>query len=372
MRLSVHKWIRGIRFRLAPEWEENVSSEFSKSISIHSGEREVSMKKVLKSFIWAFFLLVPQVPAYAESLKEETFKAVVKIRSIIPKDATTARTLGTEREGNGVVIDSKGHILTTGYLIVEAESIEVFGAEGKKIEATFVGYDHNTGFGILRAAKPLSVEPIKLGQSSEVKEGDPVLVAGYGGADAGMNSKVISRQEFVGYWEYILEDAIFTYPPYADFGGTALIGRDGRLLGIGSLFTQFSIQGIGSIPCNVFIPIDRLRPILDDLIRTGRSGRTPRPWLGVNAEEAHGRVFITRVTKGGPAERAGLQVSDLILTVHGKPVNGLADFYRKVWDLVQAGVSVALSVLQGSQIREIKVNSGDRHQFLQLKPKKLI
>ncbi len=329
------------------------------------------MKKILISFICAFSLLA-NLPAHAESLREEVFKAVVKIRSIIPKDAPTARTLGTEREGNGVVIDSKGHILTTGYLIVEAETIEVFGPEGKKIDATFVGYDHTTGFGLLRAEKSLSVEPIKRGQSSEVKEGDPVLIAGYGGADAGMKAKVISRQEFIGYWEYILEDAIFTYPPYADFGGTALIGRDGRLLGIGSLFTQLTVEGIGSIPCNVFIPIDRLNPILDDLISTGRSRKTPRPWLGINAEEAHGRVFVTRVTSGGPAERAGLQASDLILSVHGKPVNGLADFYRKVWSLGQAGINVPLSVLQGTQIRQLTVNSVDRYQFLQLKPKKLI
>ncbi len=355
--------------RLSPG--KNFFDRIHKNMGIYWGEGRFSMKKAFASFMAAWFWFT-YIPANAEPLKEEAFKAVVKIRSIIPKDAPTARTLGTEREGNGVVIDSKGHILTTGYLIVEAETIEVFGPAGKRINATFVGYDHTSGFGLLRSEKPLGVEPMKLGQSSEVKEGDPVLIAGYGDAGAGMKAKVISRQEFIGYWEYILEDAIFTYPPYSDFGGTALIDREGQLLGIGSLFTQLTIQGIGSIPCNVFIPIDRLHPILDDLILKGRSSKAPRPWLGINAEEAHGRVFITRVTKGGPAERAGLKVSDLILTVHGEPVNGLADFYRKVWSLGQAGISVPLSVLQGTQIREIRVNSGDRYQFLQLKPKKLI
>lgn len=329
------------------------------------------MKRNCFTIIFAVFMAF-SVPASAEQAVEDVLKAVVKIRSIIPKDAHTAKSLGTEREGNGVVIDSKGHILTTGYLIVEAETIEVFGPEGKKIDATFVGYDHSTGFGLLRTDKPLSVEPMKLGQSSEVKEGDPVLVAGYGGADSGMRAQVISRKDFAGYWEYILEDAIFTYPPYANFGGTALIGRDGRLLGIGSLFTQFMIQGFGSIPCNVFIPIDRLNSILDDLVNTGRSRQAPRPWLGINAEEAHGRVFVTRVTSGGPAERAGLQPGDLILTVHGKAVNGLADFYRKVWALGKAGVDVPLSVLQKTQIRDITLHSADRYQFLMLKPKKLI
>ncbi|MDH4265973.1 MAG: S1C family serine protease [Deltaproteobacteria bacterium] len=329
------------------------------------------MKRIYFTIIFAVFMTF-SVPSSAEQAAEDVLKAIVKIRSIIPKDAHTAKSLGTEREGNGVVIDSQGHILTTGYLILEAESIEVSGPEGKKINATFVGYDHGTGFGLLRTDKPLSVEPMKLGQSSEVQAGDPVLVAGYGGADSGIRAQVISRQEFTGYWEYILEDAIFTYPPHANFGGTALIGRDGRLLGIGSLFTQFMKEGFGLIPCNVFIPIDRLHPILDDLVNTGRSRQAPRPWLGINAEESHGRVFITRVTPGGPAERAGLQPGNLILTVHGKAVSGLADFYRKVWALGQAGVEVPLSVLQGIQIRDITVHSADRYQLLMLKPRKLI
>jgi len=151
-----------------------------------------------------------------------------------------------------VVIDSEGYILTIGYLIVEAEAIEVVGQEDKAINATFVGYDHNTGFGLLRTDKPINVVPIKLGQSSKVKEGEPILVAGYGGTDSVQGARVISRKEFAGYWEYLLEDAIFTAPAYANFGGAALIDRDGRLLGIGSLFTQVWIPGFGSIPCNIF------------------------------------------------------------------------------------------------------------------------
>lgn len=329
------------------------------------------MKRSFLSVIFAVSIVF-SMPVYADQTPEEILKAVVKIRSIIPKEAHTASTLGTEREGNGVVIDSKGHILTTGYLIVEAETIEVVSPEGKTFNAIFVGYDHSTGFGLLRTDKPLSVEPMKLGESSKVKEGEPVLVAGYGGADSVIGARVISRKEFAGYWEYILEDAIFTTPPYANFGGTALIGRDGRLLGIGSLFTQLLIPGLGSIPCNVFIPIDLLNPILEDLVTAGRPRKAPRPWLGINAEEAQGRVIISRVTTGGPAEKAGLKPGDLILTVNGKTVNGLADFYRKIWALGNAGVDVPLSILQGIQVRELKVRSSDRYQFLRLKPKKMI
>jgi S1-C subfamily serine protease len=328
------------------------------------------MKKICLGAILAFWIAMGP-SAYAGQTAEEILKAIVKIKAVIPKDAHTAGTLGTEREGNGVIIDSEGLILTIGYLIVEAETIEVIGPEEKPIRATFVGYDHNTGFGLLRIEKLLSVAPIKLGQSSGLKTGDPILIAGHGGADSAIPGRVLIRKEFAGYWEYLLEDAIYTVPAYADFGGAALINPDGQLLGIGSLFTQVMIPGLGSIPCNLFVPIDLLHPILSDLKTLGRSPKAPKPWLGINAEEAHNRVFITKVTPGSPAEGSGLQPGDLILSVKGKAVNGLADFYRKIWEIGKAGIDVPLSLLRGTQIREITVRSADRHQFLLLKPKKI-
>lgn len=328
------------------------------------------MKKICLGAILAFWIAMGP-SAYAGQTAEEILKAIVKIKAVIPKDAHTAGTLGTEREGNGVIIDSEGLILTIGYLIVEAETIEVIGPEEKPIRATFVGYDHNTGFGLLRTEKPLSVAPIKLGQSSGLKTGDPILIAGHGGAGSAIPGRVLTRKEFAGYWEYLLEDAIYTVPAYADFGGAALINPDGQLLGIGSLFTQVMIPGLGSIPCNLFVPIDLLHPILSDLKTLGRSPKAPKPWLGINAEEVHSRVFITKVTPGSPAEGSGLQPGDLILSVKGKAVNGLADFYRKIWEIGKAGIDVPLSLLRGTQIREITVRSADRHPFLLLKPKKI-
>jgi serine protease Do len=244
------------------------------------------------------------------------------------------------------IIDTIGHVLTIGYLIIEAEHIELIGPKGKTVTATFVGYDFNTGFGILFPDEPLNVIPMKLGRSSEVKEGDHLFVASFGGLDSVQTVRVISRMEFAGYWEYLLENAIFSSPPHPNFGGAALIDRDGCLLGIGSLYTRFSIPGVGLIPCNVFVPIDLLRPILTDLIDTGISREPPRPWLGLHAEESHGRVFIIRVTAGGPAEKAGFRLGDIVLTVNGVEVSGLADFYRKIWALGSAGVDVHLGVLQ--------------------------
>jgi S1-C subfamily serine protease len=327
------------------------------------------MKRGCLLIIFAVFIGCA-TPAQTEQAAEEILKAVVKVHSIVPKDARTAGSLGTEREGNGVVIDAQGHVLTIGYLILEAETIEVVGPEGKPISATFVGYDHATGFGILRADKPLDVAPMKLGQSSEVNQGDPILVAGHGGKDAVQPARVISRGEFAGYWEYLLDDAIYASPPHPGFGGAALIGLDGQLLGIGSIFTQLLVSGVGSVSCNMFVPIDLLKPILADLIATGRSREPSRPWLGLSAEEAHGRIFVLRVRSEGPAAKAGLQPGDIILAVNKKAVKGLADFYRKVWALGGAGVDVPLSVLQGMQIRDITVHSADRYQYYRLEPGK--
>jgi len=315
-------------------------------------------------------------PAYAqEGSKEnvkELLKSVVKVRAMVPDYARSAKTLGTEREGSGVLIDDRGHILTIGYLILEAENLEVIGPDGKTISAQSIAYDHITGFGVLKAEKPFDAKPMQLGKSSEVKEGDPVLVATHGGEEGAMGARVISRKEFAGYWEYLLDDAIFTAPPHANFGGAALIDHNGKLVGIGSLYTQIAIAGLGMIPGNMFVPIDYLKPILSDLITKGRSSAPPRPWLGLNVEEVHGRVFVTRVTSEGPAEKGGLKVGDIILTVNKKEISGLADFYRKVWALGKPGVEVPLTLLQGIQVQDVKVKSGDRYQYYPLKAQKKI
>jgi len=324
------------------------------------------MKK-LYIFIAVIILISP---AHAQQEAEQLLKAIVKVKSTIPNEARTAGILGTAREGNGVLIDSDGHILTIGYLILEAAGIEVVDQEGQEIRAGFVGYDHKTGFGLIRAEKALNIAPIQLGQSSDIKEGDPVLVIGHGGVDSVQGARVVFRGEFTGYWEYLLDNAIYTTPPYADYGGAALVGRDGKLLGIGSIFTRQTIADLGAVPCNMFVPIDLLRPILGRLIAKGSSGEPPQPWLGLQIEEVHGRLFVRRVTSGGPAEKAGLGSGDIVLKVDKKAVRGLADFYRKVWSLGKAGVEVPMAVLQGIEIRDIVVHSEDREQYFMMIPNK--
>ncbi len=293
----------------------------------------------------------------------EILKAITKIRATIPDNARTAISLGTKREGNGVIIDSNGHILTIGYLILEAESIEVIDPEGNVVNAIFVGYDQSSGLGLLKARTSLNVLPMKLGKSSELNVGDPVLVASYGGVDSVQGAKIILRDDFAGYWEYLLENAIFTVPPHANYGGAALIGRSGDLMGIGSLLTSINVESFGLMPSNMFVPIDTIKPILDDLISMGRSSKPPKPWLGVYAEESHGRVFIIRLALDGPAEKAGLKVGDIILDVNGQDIKDLADFYRKVWGIGVSGVYVPLKILQGTQIKNIIIRSENHFTY---------
>ena len=305
------------------------------------------------------------VPVHAEQGPERTLDAIVEIRITVPKNARTAESFGTKRVATGVVIDETGHILTIGFQTIDAESIEIVVHDGKTVNATVVGYDRNTGFGLLRAASPLQVTPMPLGRSSEVKESDRVLAASYGGKDAVKGVIVVARKEFAGPWEYLLENAIFTAPPIVQFSGAALVNRDGHLVGIGYLLSQVMMPDVGLISTNMFVPIDLLKPILSDLKLSGRSRLPLRPWLGVTTDEFYGRLFVQRVRPGGPFEKAGIKTGDIILAVNQQAVHGMADFYRKVWALGEAGVDVPLTILQGIQIRHIVVHSTTHNQYRQ-------
>lgn len=303
-----------------------------------------------------------------ESKFGNVLEAVVNVRAEIPVTARTADVLGTEREGSGVVIDDKGLILTIGYLILEASRAEVTVAGGRKVPVQILAYDHNSGFGLLRATQPLEVKPMKLGDSSSLQESARVLISGFGGTGAVRPAVVVSRRVFAGYWEYLLDDAIFTSPPYENFGGAALIGPEGELLGIGSLVVGDAMGGERAVPGNMFVPIDTLKPILKDMLATGRSTAPARPWLGIYSEQYRGHVFVTRVADTGPAARAGIRADDIILEVAGNPVTSIEVFYRKLWALGNAGIDVRLTLLRGADLLDITVQSGDRYRWLRLNP----
>jgi S1-C subfamily serine protease len=298
---------------------------------------------------------------------EELVSAVVRVKTHINPEGRTVQGLGREREGSGIVIDSTGLVLTIGYLMVEAYAAEVVDNNGRTVPADVVGYDHESGFGLLRAIEPLKLKPMALGKSAEVKEGDPVLVASFGGAAMVGGAYVVAKRAFAGSWEYMLEEALFTAPPHPAWSGAALINREGKLVGVGSLIVGEAVSGSDKTPGNMFVPIDQLTPILGDLISAGRKTGPGRPWLGLNTEELRGRLFVSRVTPEGPAEKAGIKRGDVVVGVNGEQPKNLADFYRKVWAQGSAGASIALDVLQDSEVKRLNVKSINRLDHLKLK-----
>lgn len=314
-----------------------------------------------------FFNIIIAPPLMAQMSTEDILAAIVDVNAKIPEDARTATSLGTERAGNGVVINSNGLILTIGYLILEASSVTVTTNSKKSVEADVVAYDHDTGFGLLRPRTALDIKPIELGRSASIQQGDPAIVIAFGGAEAAMPVRVVARRNYPGYWEYLLENAIFSAPAHPRYGGAALIGSEHTLLGIGSLVLQDMRAGL-SLPVNMFVPVDALKPILDDLLKFGRTRGPHRPWIGLYSDEHRGHVIVTRLATGGPAAQAGVQPNDIILKVGGEAVSDLADFYRKLWKTGNAGTEIQLDVLRKTEILPIKVRSTDRYQWLKMKP----
>ena len=289
--------------------------------------------------------------------------SVVSVRTEIHDDAFTAGSLGTVRRGHGVVIAEGGLILTIGYLIIEAASIWMLDANGRAIPGDVVGYDQETGFGLIRALDPAGLTPLPIGQSGDLSVGEKVIFAGNGGRTQALKSRVVSIREFAGYWEYLLDQAIFTSPPHPFWGGGGLIGADGTLLGIGSLFVQDSATPSEPLDGNMVVPIDILEPIIKDLMTSGRSQKPKRPWLGMFSAEATGQVLVAGMWDGGPAEAAGLEIGDLVMEVDGTPITGMADMLRHIWALGEAGVEVPLIIFRDRGIKEIRVPSASREDF---------
>lgn len=297
---------------------------------------------------------------------EEALGAVFGYHADIPEDAFTASTLGDEREGNAILIDDKGHLLTIGYLATEADEVTLSDVEGTEFSARVVGYDQVTGLGLLRADRPLDRRPMTLGSVDELHVGDEVVAAAGGGHDFAMVVSVVSKREFAGYWEYLLDEAVFTSPPHPRWSGAALISGQGVLVAVGSLYVQDSLPGEQTRPGNMFVPVELLQPIFEDLAATGRAARPARPWLGMFGAEVEDRVVIAGLTDDGPAEDAGLMVGDLVLGVASEPVGGLSDFYRAVWALGPAGVEVPLDVYRDGELVHVVVRSADRRSFLKM------
>ena len=315
---------------------------------------------------WFLLALLALAAPRVQAGPAETVAAVVGVKAEVPANARTADTLGRERSGSGVVIDAGGLVLTVGYLILEASAVDLYPASGKRIPAEIVGYDHDTGLGLVRATLPLEVEPIRLGASAEVPTGEPLLVLSRDGQLGGREARLASRREFAGYWEYLLPDALFTTPPHPDFAGAALIDRNQRLVGIGSLLVGDATAPEVESPGNMFVPVDALAPILGDLLTLGRRDAPGHPWVGMSAQEHGGHLIVRSVADEGPAKSAGVRPGDVLLAVGGVQVDTLAELYRGMWQLGDPGVEVPLRIRRENRVIELEVPSVDRMRWLRL------
>ena len=312
---------------------------------------------------WAFPAEMRPKPEEWRFDLDHALDAVVLVRSEIPEDAFTAPILGTERAGNGVVINDSGLVLTIGYLITEASVIWLATNKGTVVGGYPMAYDQNTGFGLVQPLGKLGVKPIERGSASSLRVGENVVVAGQGGRAHALKATVFAKREFAGYWEYVLDEALFTAPAHPQWGGSALIGADGKLAGIGSLLVQEKVDA-STLQGNMIVPIDLLAPILDDMTKTGRASRAPRPWLGMYATEAGERLVVAGLAPGAPAERAGMRVGDAVIEVGGAKPSSLADLWRKVWAHGTPGAIVPLKLARGGKIIEARLTSADRADFL--------
>src|SRR6266481_9685399 len=296
-----------------------------------------------------------QTQADLEREAEEMVAAVVRVRMKAISNARSNATLGPSREGTGVVIDERGHIITIGYIVIEADSIEITTRDERTVPATLIGYDHASGLGLLRSGGPLGLKPMPMGLAADLATREPVMVLPAGGREAASLAYVVSKRKFAASWEYLLETAIFTAPPTSQWAGAALVSREGKLVGIGSLYVRETQEGGSEIPGNMFVPIDLLKPILADLIEKGRRSGPARPWLGLATEELHGHLLVTRVSPEGPADKAGIRNGDIVVGVAADPVKTHEELYRRVWGL-------------GADMREFKLRSIDRFQYFKEKP----
>jgi len=294
---------------------------------------------------------------------EKFFGSIVKVQTRAVPNARSTASLGREREGTGVVIGDDELVLTIGYLLVEADEVTLVDQRGRTLPARIVAYDHATGLGLVRAVVPIGALPLALGDSGKLAERDPVMIVNHAGADDVTLAYVVSRRPFTGNWEYMLDQAIFTSPPALNWSGAVLVGKDLKIVGIGSLIVREAGAGEATLPGNMFVPIDALKPILADLVRTGRRAGAARPWLGVAADEVQGRLVVSRVSPDGPGDAAGIKAGDIILGVGGEGVRTQAEFYRKVWARGGAGTDIPLRMLQGIDIKELLVHSIDRTEY---------
>ena len=317
---------------------------------------------------WAFPASLRPRPEQVPFDLKAAVQSMVQVHSAIAEDGLTAHLLNTDRTGSGIVIDDTGLVLTISYLIAEARAVWLTTHDGTVVPGDVVGYDLLSGLGLIMPLGRLGVPPLARGVSGSVRTGDDVIILSQGGLPHSLKAQVTDRREFAGYWEYLLEDAIFTAPAHPQLGGTALLDRDGLLLGVGSQLVEESADG-EKFDVNMFVPIDHLEPILDDLLRYGRPRTPPRPWMGIYVTEQDGDLVIGGLAPDGPAHRAGVRLGDRVLRVKGHTVHGLADLFRRAWAAGPAGSPLPLTLARDGKSLQVRLQTADRQDYL-IKPRR--
>ena len=306
-----------------------------------------------------------EIPRPTETLIEPALEPLVSVKTHVPDDAMSAGLLGTERSGHGVRIRDDGLIVTIGYVVSEADEIWIGSHDESAAPGVVIGNDFRSGLALIKPTTPLPGPVMKIGQSRNLGVGDAVTVAGSNGVDPqDIEAQVVARQEFAGRWEYLLEDAIFTAPPHQNWSGAALIDLEGQLCGIGSLVIQGFEVDDAQRTVNMFVPIDLLTPVIDELCDHGRRLSPSRPWLGVLVHDEDGELTVVGVYRNCPADEAGLRPGDILLQIQDQPLHSLAHFFRSVWSLGDAGVDVPLTILRNSKRQQIVIKSSERAAFL--------
>jgi serine protease Do len=311
--------------------------------------------------IAAFLGLSLSSPTFAVD-PQSLIQSVVKIESRVPSDAQSAENLGRARVGSGVILENQ-LVLTIGYLLLEADTVDIVTASGRRVPGSVAGYDHSTGFGLVRTALPISEPAIVIGDSDKVTEKQKVFTIGQGEAQA-TELHIVSRKVFAGGWEYLIEKPLFTFPPVNNWSGAPLLTEDGTLVGIGSLVVNDAAVDRKGVPGNMFIPTNLLKPILEDLRAKGRRSGDVQPWLGMSTEINRGNLMVQRVSPKGPADLAGVAPGDIVLGVGNTKVTDQADFYRKLWGAGKAGSEISVRLLQGGDVKDVKIKSIDRMDFI--------
>ena len=301
--------------------------------------------------------LQPEASAVAYDL-DNALASIVSVRARIPEDAFTAPILGTERSGHGVRILETGLVVTIGYVIAEAEEIWLVGANGQAVTGHVVGYDYETGFGLVQPLGQMDLPVLELGDSDLIAIGDRAIVAGCGGLNQALDAEVVAKREFAGYWEYVLDEAIFTTPPHPNWGGAALISATGQLGGIGSLYVENVAPEVTA--GNMIVPINILKPIMEEMLHYGTTLKPPRPWLGLFVTETPENLVVAGVLDGGPAEQADLRAGDIVIGVAGERTDDLADFFRRIWAHGEAGSEIPIIIYRDGAAFDVHVHSIDR------------